>query len=349
MVADAVIYHPTITHYLKFVGTTVGRDKLLRTLQYFARFYAWYLLRTNATKTAIQPWETMKKQFGLVRKVLRAGKNVEHFKAAALAADNKTMDPVLRYTAVGRQLGYAGYLSMDLLTLLDATGIKKSPNAKRLQQEAYRFWAAGITFSIVGQLYTLWQLKKREEKVDRKEGEGVVEGKRIAKYVFEKGWMDDEDDDDDDDEEEEEDEVDGIYLGSNPPPQKGKQKQSQPIPEEEEKDPFAISDDSDDDAEMEAIRRKILASKPFTEKEDTLEKKPEVISRPTPHSQNMKPDSDAEPDSDNGSDNDDFDDIIDATPMTDRIGLSKLEKERARVQTTSRTFSSGGANAPNRW
>ncbi|CAP66561.1 uncharacterized protein PODANS_4_9300 [Podospora anserina S mat+] len=181
MVADAVIYHPTITHYLKFVGTTVGRDKLLRTLQYFARFYAWYLLRTNATKTAIQPWETMKKQFGLVRKVLRAGKNVEHFKAAALAADNKTMDPVLRYTAVGRQLGYAGYLSMDLLTLLDATGIKKSPNAKRLQQEAYRFWAAGITFSIVGQLYTLWQLKKREEKVDRKEGEGVVEGKRIAK------------------------------------------------------------------------------------------------------------------------------------------------------------------------
>ncbi|KAK4201584.1 PEX11 peroxisomal biogenesis factor 11 encoded by the pex11 protein [Triangularia verruculosa] len=181
MVADAVIYHPTITHYLKFVGTTVGRDKLLRTLQYFARFYAWYLLRTNATKSAIQPWEAMKKQFGLVRKVLRAGKNVEHFKAAALAADNKTMDPVLRYTAVGRQLGYAGYLSMDLLTLLDATGIKKSPSAKRLQQEAYRFWAAGITFSIVGQLYTLWQLKKREEKVDRKEGEGVVEAKRIAK------------------------------------------------------------------------------------------------------------------------------------------------------------------------
>ncbi|KAK4176822.1 peroxisomal biogenesis factor 11 [Triangularia setosa] len=181
MVADAVIYHPTITHYLKFVSTTVGRDKLLRTLQYFARFYAWYLLRTNATKSAIQPWETMKKQFGLVRKVLRAGKNVEHFKAAALAADNKTMDPVLRYTAVGRQLGYAGYLSMDLLTLLDATGIKKSPNAKRLQQEAYRFWAAGITFSIVGQLYTLWQLKQREQKVDRKEGEGVVEGKRIAK------------------------------------------------------------------------------------------------------------------------------------------------------------------------
>ncbi|GAB1315981.1 Peroxisomal membrane protein PMP27 [Madurella fahalii] len=180
MVADAVIYHPAVSHYLKYVATTVGRDKLLRTLQYFARFYAWYLLRTNRPQASIQPWETVKKQFGLVRKVLRAGKNVEHFKAAAVAADAKTMDPVLRYAAVGRQLGYAGYLTMDLATLLDATGIRKSPSAKRFQQEAYRFWAAGLACSVVAQLYTLYQLQQREARVDRKEGEGVLESKRIA-------------------------------------------------------------------------------------------------------------------------------------------------------------------------
>ncbi|KAK4242805.1 peroxisomal biogenesis factor 11-domain-containing protein [Achaetomium macrosporum] len=180
MVADALIYHPAVSHYLKYVATTVGRDKLLRTLQYFARFYAWYLLRTNHPQATIQPWETMKKQFGLVRKVLRAGKNVEHFKAAAVAADAKTMDPVLRYTTVGRQLGYAGYLTMDLLTLLDATGIKKSPNAKRFQQEAYRFWAVGLACSVLCQLYTQYQLREREARVDRKEGEGVLESKRIA-------------------------------------------------------------------------------------------------------------------------------------------------------------------------
>jgi hypothetical protein len=180
MVADAVIYHPAVAHYLKFVATTVGRDKLLRTLQYFARFYAWYLLRTNRPQTAIQPWEAVKKQFGLVRKVLRAGKNVEHFKAAAVAADNKTMDPVLRYTAVGRQLGYAGYLTMDLATLLDATGIRKTASAKKFGEQAYRFWAAGISCSVVAQLYTLYVLRQREARVDRKEGEGVVESKRIA-------------------------------------------------------------------------------------------------------------------------------------------------------------------------
>ncbi|KAK3899353.1 peroxisomal biogenesis factor 11 [Staphylotrichum tortipilum] len=181
MVTDTLIYHPGLAHYLKFVATTVGRDKLLRTIQYFARFYAWYLLRTNKPQTSIAPWETVKKQFGLVRKVLRAGKNVEHIKAAAVAAaDAKVTDPVLKYAAVGRQLGYAGYLTFDLATLLDATGVRKTVHAKRLQQEAYRFWAAGISCSIVAQLYTLYVLRQREARVDKKEGEGVVESKRIA-------------------------------------------------------------------------------------------------------------------------------------------------------------------------
>lgn len=183
MVADALIYHPSVAHYNKFVATTVGRDKILRTLQYFARFYAWYLFRTNGSKAEIAPWDAIKKQFGLTRKIMRIGKNVEHFKAAAVASDAKTMDPVLRYAAVGRQLGYAGYLTFDAATVLDAAGIKKWEGAKRLQKEAYRFWAIGILFSVVAQTYTLYRLQQREAKVDKKEGEGVVEAKRIAMYV----------------------------------------------------------------------------------------------------------------------------------------------------------------------
>lgn len=182
MVADAVIYHPSVAHYLRFVATTVGRDKVLRTLQYFARFYAWYLFRTNGSPAEIAPWDAMKKQFGLTRKIMRVGKNVEHMKAAAVAADAKAgaLDPVLRYAAVGRQLGYAGYLTLDMATVLDATGIRKSEAAKTFQKEAFRFWAMGLMCSVVAQVYTLYQLKQREAKVDKKEGEGVVESKRIA-------------------------------------------------------------------------------------------------------------------------------------------------------------------------
>ncbi|KAK2613048.1 Peroxisomal membrane protein PMP27 [Conoideocrella luteorostrata] len=180
MVADALAYHPSVAHYLRFVASTVGRDKLLRTIQYFARFYAWYLLRTNATKAEISPWDVTKKQFGLTRKILRVGKNVEHLKAAVVAADTKSLDAFLRYAAIGRQIGYAGYLTFDSAAMPDAAGIKKWEGAKNLQAHGYRFWAMGLVFSIASQLYTQYKLKQREARIDRKDGEGVVESKRIT-------------------------------------------------------------------------------------------------------------------------------------------------------------------------
>lgn len=182
MVADSLAYHPSVAHYLKFVATTVGRDKLLRTLQYFSRFYAWYLYRTNGTPGQIAPFDAIKKQFGLARKLMRVGKNVEHFKAAAIAADSKTLDPVVKYCAVGRQLGYAGYLSFDALTYLDAAGIRKSPATQRLQREAYRCWMIGLLFSTVSGAYSLYNLRQQASKLDKEKGEDVVASKRIEKY-----------------------------------------------------------------------------------------------------------------------------------------------------------------------
>ncbi|KAH8888597.1 DUF367-domain-containing protein [Thozetella sp. PMI_491] len=170
--------------------------------------------------------------------------------------------------------------------------------------------------------------------------------------------LEEDDEDEDEDEEGEEGEegegesgpegsVDGIYLGKKP-----EAKDPTAQEEAEEKDPYAISDDSQDDAEMEEIRRKILASKPFSNPQDAGSKKtPETIARP----QNLKPDSGIEPDSDNGEDgsegdeDDEFDSIISATPVTDRIGLNKLEKDRARATVTSRSFSATNVSAPKRW
>jgi len=181
MVADSLVYHPSVAHYLKFVSTTVGRDKLLRTIQYFSRFYAWYLFRTNGTPSQIAPFQAIKKQFGLARKLMRIGKNIEHIKAAAIAADSKGADPIIKYCAVGRQLGYAGYLTLDTATYLDAAGIRPSAAAKNLQKSAYRFWLAGLLFSAISGTYTLYTLRQQGASVDKKDGEGVVAAKRIEK------------------------------------------------------------------------------------------------------------------------------------------------------------------------
>lgn len=173
----------------------VGRDKVLRTLQYFSRFLAWYLLRTNYSHAAIAPFEAIKKQFGLTRKLLRVGKNVEHFKAAAIALDTKTSptfssssssvspaaDPVLKYLAVGRQLGYGAYLSFDMLTYLDASGIRKLNSVKKLQAQAYKAWLAGLLCSTIAGVYSMWRLREVERNVNKQDGEGALEGKKIQR------------------------------------------------------------------------------------------------------------------------------------------------------------------------
>jgi pre-rRNA-processing protein TSR3 len=105
---------------------------------------------------------------------------------------------------------------------------------------------------------------------------------------------------------------------------------------------------------MAEIRRKVLASKTFTNPNQQEDKKPATIPNPHQHQQQFKPDTSVRPDSDNersGSDDDvddddEFDNIIEATPVTDRIGLAKLEKERSQATRTTRTFSSNAVGAP---
>ena len=84
MVADTLVYHPAVSHYIRFIATTLGRDKALRLLQDLGRFLSWYLLRKGYSASAIAPWEAIKKQFGTGRRIMRIGKNVEHLKAASV-------------------------------------------------------------------------------------------------------------------------------------------------------------------------------------------------------------------------------------------------------------------------
>ncbi len=64
---------------------------------------------------------------------------------------------------------------------LDAAGIRPLESAKRLQKVAYRAWLTGLTFNVIASFYTLWQLGQKEQDIDKGEGEGVVESKRIKR------------------------------------------------------------------------------------------------------------------------------------------------------------------------
>ncbi|KAK0284184.1 Peroxisomal membrane protein PMP27 [Friedmanniomyces endolithicus] len=186
MVADALIYHPAVSHYNRFVATTAGRDKTLRTVQYFSRFLAWYTYRTNSSAATVAFFQALMKNFGSVRKALRLGKFVEHFKAAAVAADSKpgSIDPVVKYLAVGRQLGYAFYIALDNLAYFDQTGVRKFDGAVRVQKEAYRAWLAGLACNIVAGTYQLYNLRVAARKQrDGQDAEKAVEAKKLERYT----------------------------------------------------------------------------------------------------------------------------------------------------------------------
>ena len=200
-----------------------------------------------------------------------------------------------------------------------------------------------------------WMERLEREYVESREGEDDM---WTSGNVNRRALMpsDDEDEDGDEDssadddgtssrvgKDDDHDSIDGIYLTN-----KNAKTPDTNIAAEgaEERDPYALSDDSDDDAAMEEIRRKVLASRAFTNPETSDKKKTEFIPAPQ---QNPKPDSEVRPDSDNGEDDDEFDNIINATPITDRLGLARLEKERARANVSSRTFSSNVISAPKRW
>ena len=96
---------------------------------------------------------------------------------------------------------------------------------------------------------------------------------------------------------------------------------------------------------MAELRRRVLAAKPFSNPKDTGQKAaPEKIPRPI----TLKEDSDIEPDSDNGDD-DEFDDIINATPVTDRIGIQAKQRAKASEPLASAVFSRTVVSAPKKW
>lgn len=66
--ASQVVFHPIVSQSLKLGATTLGRDKVYRGVQYFARFYAWCLLHSGSDKLAVARWNALKSHLATARK-----------------------------------------------------------------------------------------------------------------------------------------------------------------------------------------------------------------------------------------------------------------------------------------
>ncbi|GAA5841332.1 hypothetical protein JCM9279_000616 [Rhodotorula babjevae] len=178
-VVHQLVLHPAISASLKVGSTTVGRDKLYRAIQYYARFLAWYCLRKGYANETVAHLNALKSALGLSRKLMRIGKPLEHAQAAVKSLD--IQDSVLKLTTVGRQVGYAGYLVHDMLVWLHSAKVYSfSPvTYKRIQLRAARLWMTGIACSIVCSVYKLYGLQQREAAVRRAFGGEKVDERKV--------------------------------------------------------------------------------------------------------------------------------------------------------------------------
>ncbi|KAI0068401.1 peroxisomal biogenesis factor 11 [Artomyces pyxidatus] len=159
-VASQVILHPTVGQSLKVLGTTLGRDKIYRATQYFARFFAWLLI-SRGYKLEATRWNALKSHLALARKLLRLGKPLENLQAALRAAQ-ATGDLKEQVTTIGRQLGYLGYLSYDAIVWANTVRFitLKPATAQKVTKTANRFWLAGILFSLAHAVFKAGRLTK---------------------------------------------------------------------------------------------------------------------------------------------------------------------------------------------
>ncbi|KAG5368622.1 Peroxisomal membrane protein [Yarrowia sp. C11] len=173
--------NPTVTRVVKLLETHVGRDKILRSIQYFSRFLTYYLFRKGYTKDTIDIFRKIQNQFSMARKLFRVGKPIGHLKTAAVSFENKTMDPCLRYTTIGRNLGYAIYLVFDSIIYVNGSGIKKIDNIKTIKKVGSYFWAFGIFCNILNSIHKINICKKKRAALAAEKEKDTTSAKKNAK------------------------------------------------------------------------------------------------------------------------------------------------------------------------
>lgn len=109
----------TIDHLNRYLNTTTGREKLCRLVQYFARFYAFYLFRVGGSKVEVERWTNLKSHIANGRKFFRLLKPIEFGRVAHKSLT--VSDEILRATAVLKQIGMALYYSSEVFVLVSAT------------------------------------------------------------------------------------------------------------------------------------------------------------------------------------------------------------------------------------
>ncbi|KAI9326717.1 peroxisomal biogenesis factor 11 [Obelidium mucronatum] len=175
-----------------FLSSTVGRDRINRFVQYFARFVLSRCQQSGAPKEALAQLAALIAAMGATRKVMRTGRQLEFFRGIVKSLSLR--DAVVKATTILKSVFMAAWLTFDTCQWIHTAGIHKFNNIKEIGTNAFKCWLLALVFSLTGDIYKL-QLNSNklalEEKVaaSGKGEESAVAKKNIKSLQIERGKL----------------------------------------------------------------------------------------------------------------------------------------------------------------
>ncbi|KAK6345163.1 Peroxisomal membrane protein PMP27 [Orbilia javanica] len=165
----AVLYGKTINRLIKLLQSANGLDKIIRTIQYTSRLVAHIMLLRNLhTPTTSTAAASIRRQFGLTRRLLRCFNNLGQINATVNlirgGRQRISNDFVGYILELIEGLGYTGFGIADSLGYLPEAGIMGIPYKGVVDKLAFHFWLYALMASILGGLVKVIRLRQRLEK-----------------------------------------------------------------------------------------------------------------------------------------------------------------------------------------
>ncbi|KAI8329949.1 peroxisomal biogenesis factor 11 [Chlamydoabsidia padenii] len=177
-----MVSHAHVDMINRFLATTTGREKLCRLVQYFSRFYVFYLTRTGASTDVIKRWAELKGHLGNARKFFRLLKPIEFAQSGIKGLS--LQDPVLRATTVIKQAGMFLYYTTEAINLGNITNFRKVDNIKSITTFGQKCWFVALAASWISGLYKFKVLATKQAKLQSTEKADQADIAKLHKDQF---------------------------------------------------------------------------------------------------------------------------------------------------------------------
>ncbi|KOC67523.1 Peroxisomal membrane protein 11B [Habropoda laboriosa] len=146
---------------IKLNEQTVGRDKIIRLLQYGSRAYWYYAQNIRSTQHSAEILRSLEYTFSSFRKLLRLGRCLDSLYSALKMM--KYPDVGLRLTLTLSKIANALFLLADHIIWIGRVGLHRV-NIEKWSKVSNKYWLMSIIMNLIRDFYEILKILEREGK-----------------------------------------------------------------------------------------------------------------------------------------------------------------------------------------